>query len=101
VFLLAGPATNLASLAALTGTLGVAATARYVVSISAGALVMGVFADWTYQALGLSAQAVAGSSAEVFPPVVGSAAALFLVATAVEPHLPFRRKRPQPCSGST
>ncbi len=101
VFLLAGPATNLASLAALAGTLGIGATVRYVLAISFGALAMGAVADWTYQVLGLSAQAVAGASAEMFPPVVGSAAALFLVAAAVEPHLTFRRKPPQTCSGST
>ncbi|GAB4270536.1 MAG: SO_0444 family Cu/Zn efflux transporter [Deferrisomatales bacterium] len=101
VFLLAGPATNLASLTALLGTLGVAATARYLLSISVSALAMGTALDAVYSALGVSAGAAAGAGAEVFPPLVGAASALLLVALALWPHLPRRRRDPQTCPGAT
>jgi uncharacterized membrane protein YraQ (UPF0718 family) len=101
VFLLAGPATNMASLTALAGTLGFWATARYLTSICVGALAMGAILEALYLAFGLSAQAVAGASAEVFPPLVGVVSALLLVAVALRPHLPFRRPSSQACSGAT
>jgi len=101
VFLLAGPATNLASLTALAGTLGVAATARYLLSISVSALAMGTALDAVYSVLGVSARAAAGAGAEVFPPLVGAASALLLVALALWPHLPWRRRGPQTCPGAT
>jgi uncharacterized membrane protein YraQ (UPF0718 family) len=101
VFLLAGPATNLASLTALAGTLGIGATARYLAAIGFSALVMGAMADLTYATLGLSAQAVTGKGAEVFPPLVGAASALLLVVLAAWPHLPLRKRGLQECSGAT
>ncbi|MEW6488059.1 MAG: SO_0444 family Cu/Zn efflux transporter [Thermodesulfobacteriota bacterium] len=101
VFLLAGPATNLASLTALAGTLGVGATARYLLSISVSALAMGALLDAIYPALGVSARAAAGAGAEVFPSLLGAASALLLVALALWPHLPGRRRGPQTCPGAT
>lgn len=87
VFLLAGPATNVASLTALAGTLGVRTTLRYLAAICAGALAAGAALDGVYGALGLSAQALVGASAEVFPPAVGAASAAVLIALALWPHL--------------
>jgi uncharacterized membrane protein YraQ (UPF0718 family) len=101
VFLLAGPATNLASLTALTGTLGVGATVRYLVAISAGALGMGLALDGVYGALGLSAQAVSGAAAEIFSPLVGTVTAVLLIALALWPHLPRRKPAPQTCASAT
>ncbi len=96
VFLLAGPATNLASLTALAGPLGVAATARYLAAIAVGALTLGALLDRVYLALGVPARALAGAGAEVFPPAVGTAAALLLVALAAWPYLGRRRRQEPP-----
>jgi len=101
VFLLAGPATNVASLTALAGTLGVRSTARYLLAISVGAVAAGFALDRIYAVLGLSARALVGASAEVFPPAVGLASALLLIALALRPYLPGRRGAPHACSGAT
>jgi len=101
VFLLAGPATNLASVTALTGTLGVRSTARYLVAIAVGSLAAGFALDGLYGALGLSARALIGAGAEVFPPAVGVLSGLVLIAVALRPYLPRRAGAPHACSGAT
>ncbi|GAB4276991.1 MAG: SO_0444 family Cu/Zn efflux transporter [Deferrisomatales bacterium] len=101
VFLLAGPATNVASLTALSRTLGPGATGRYLAAIAVGALGMGLGVDAAYRALGLTAQAVAGAASELFPPAVGVASAAALAALAVWPRLPLRSRSAPACSGST
>lgn len=100
VFLLAGPATNVASVTALARTLGAGATARYLASISAGALGMGFALDAVYGALGVAPRALVGGAAEVFPPAVGAAAALVLIALALRPYLPRGGPAGRPCSGT-
>ncbi|MEW6490327.1 MAG: SO_0444 family Cu/Zn efflux transporter [Thermodesulfobacteriota bacterium] len=87
VYLLAGPATSAASLTVVAGTLGVKTTLRYLAAISCGALAAGASLNWVYGALGLSAQAMVGATAEVFPPAVGAASAAVLIALAVWPRL--------------
>jgi uncharacterized membrane protein YraQ (UPF0718 family) len=87
VYLLAGPATSAASLTVVAGTLGVKTTLRYLAAISCGALAAGAGLNWIYGALGLSAQAMVGATAEVFPPAVGAASAAVLIALAVWPRL--------------
>ncbi len=101
VFLLAGPATNVASLTALAATLGVRSTIRYLVAISVGALAAGLALDWVYGALGLSARALVGASAEVFPPALGAVCAVLLIGLALRPYLPRRGGAPHACSGAT
>lgn len=101
VFLLAGPATNLASLTALSATLGVRTTARYLASICAGALAMGLLLDAVYPALAPAVRGAGAAAAEVFPPAVGWVAAALLVGLAVWPHLPWRRPAGCACTGAT
>jgi len=101
VFLLAGPATNVASLTALAGTLGVRSTIRYLLAICVGALVSGFALDRAYAALGLSARALVGAGAEIFPPAVGVLSALLLIALALRPYLPGQGGAPHACSGAT
>jgi len=101
VFLLAGPATNIASVTALAGTLGVGATVRYLLSISVGAVGMGLALDAAYGAFGVPARALAGAAAEVFPPGVGLVSALLLILLAVRPYLPVRGAAGHACSGAT
>lgn len=104
VFLLAGPATNLATVTALAGTLGVAATARYLLSISVGAVGLGVLLDAAYAGLGIPPTALVGGTHEVLPPWVAWGAALLLVALALGSLLKAweasRHGAPGACSGA-
>jgi hypothetical protein len=67
VFLLAGPATNLASLTVLVGTLGKRATAIYLSSIAVCSVIFGLVVDQIYGYWGFSAQAIVGQASEVVP----------------------------------
>ncbi|MBI9086178.1 MAG: SO_0444 family Cu/Zn efflux transporter [Desulfobacterales bacterium] len=68
VFLLAGPATNMASLTVLTGVLGKRATAIYLSAIALCSVLLGWSLDAIYSATGMSAQALVGQASEVMPP---------------------------------
>lgn len=67
VFLLAGPATNMASLTVLTGVLGKRATAIYLLAIALCSVLLGWSLDVIYSATGMSAQALVGEAAEIMP----------------------------------
>jgi len=67
VFLLTGPATNLASLTVLTGLLGKRATGLYLSSLVVVSVLCGLALDWVYWGLGIQAQAVVGQTAELMP----------------------------------
>ena len=60
VFLLAGPATNIASLTVLTGVLGKRATAIYLTTIAVSAVLFGLLLDQVYRFWGLTARAMVG-----------------------------------------
>ena len=85
VFLLAGPATNMASITVLLGTMGKRATAIYLTSIAVCSVLLGLAVDQVYIALGISAKAVAGQAAEIFPEWVQWAATLMVIAISVKP----------------
>ena len=101
VFLLVGPATNLASLSVLSGTLGLGTTARYLAAIAGTALAMGWLLDVTLPGLGAMVAAGVGGGGEIFPAGLELASALLLVALAVWPRLPLRRGGHHACSGAT
>ncbi len=67
VFLLAGPATNMASLSMLLGVLGKRGTAVYLASIAMVSVLLGLSLDAVYSAAGISAQAAAGRATELVP----------------------------------
>ena len=67
VFLLAGPATNAATISVVYGLFKKRATAIYLSSIAVGAVVMGLLLDSVYRHFGISAQSVAGSAGELLP----------------------------------
>ncbi len=106
VFLLAGPATNMASMTVLFGILGRRAAAVYLAAISIGAVGSGLLLDQIYVAFGKSAQAAIGQTAEVMPLWVEAAAVLILLLISVKPigrilkagvmHLRHFRSRPDP-----
>jgi uncharacterized membrane protein YraQ (UPF0718 family) len=85
VFLLVGPATNIASLTVLTGLLGKRAVAIYLTSIAGVSVMAGLLLDQVYAFSGLSAQASVGHAAEMVPVPVQLAAALILVVISVRP----------------
>ncbi len=85
VFLPAGPATNMASLTVLLGVMGRRSTAVYLGSIAVCSVLMGLAVDEVYAALGISARAVAGQAADLFPAAVQWSAALAVVAISIKP----------------
>jgi len=85
VFLLAGPATNIASLTVLTGILGKRATAIYLTTIAVSAVFFGWVVDQVYASLGLSAQAMVGQASEIIPSWAGLLGALIILSLSVKP----------------
>ncbi len=68
VFLLAGPATNLASLTVLTKVLGKRGVMIYLGSIATVSVLLGLATDWLYGFLGISFQArLATGASELLP----------------------------------
>ncbi|MDH4321566.1 MAG: SO_0444 family Cu/Zn efflux transporter [Desulfobulbaceae bacterium] len=85
VFLLAGPATNIASLSALTGMLGRNATLRYLAMLSISAVTCGLILDWLYAFFDITAKAAVGQAAEIVPYPVKFIGALILIALSMPP----------------
>lgn len=78
VFLLAGPATNIASLGMVYKMLGKKALSIYIFSISACSLLFGFLTDLLYKGLNISAKASIGKTAELIPVQAELAAAVIL-----------------------
>jgi len=85
VFLLAGPATNMASLTVLTGVLGKRATAIYLASIAICAVVFGLIVDQVYAYFGISAQAMVGQASEIVPEWAGLMGAVLILGMSLKP----------------
>lgn len=85
VFLLAGPATNVTSISVLVGILGKRAAGIYLFSIAVISVLGGLALDLVYVGFGLSAQALAGQSAEVLPRWIETPAAILLIALSAAP----------------
>jgi uncharacterized membrane protein YraQ (UPF0718 family) len=85
VFLLVGPATNIASLSMLTGMLGKRATSVYLISIAVSALGCGLLLDWVYQIIGIEPQAIVGQAGEIVPYPVQLISALLILALSIKP----------------
>ena len=85
VFLLVGPATNVASLTVVTGILGKRATAIYLATIAVSAVFFGLVVDQVYTSLGISAQAMVGQASEVMPLWVQGAGAIVVLILSLKP----------------
>ncbi len=85
VFLLVGPATNMATISVLVGLLGKRATALYLVSIAVVSVICGLILDQVYLMSGVSAQAVIGQAAEIIPPWLQLMGAAILLGLSVKP----------------
>ncbi|WP_410507999.1 SO_0444 family Cu/Zn efflux transporter [Methanosarcina hadiensis] len=79
VFLLAGPATNAATITMVARFLGKRSAALYVGVISVCALGAGILLDWLYLTLGISATATLGSAEELLPESVKAGFAIILL----------------------
>nr|WP_319395535.1 SO_0444 family Cu/Zn efflux transporter [uncultured Desulfobacter sp.] len=80
VFLLAGPATNAATMGVVKSMFGTRALAIYLGMISICSLAMGALLDLIYKLLAIQPAVVMGKAAEVIPYSVELAAALILAA---------------------
>ena len=85
VFLLVGPATNMATISVLVGLLGRRATVVYLTCIGVTAVIFGLALDGIYAAYGLSAKATVGQAGELIPYPVQLGAALVILALSVRP----------------
>lgn len=92
VFLLVGPATNMASLSVLFGFLGKRATALYLAAIVVMSVISGLVLDMVYGMIGVSAQATVGQASEIIPMPVKLAGVVILAAISVKPLLNILRR---------
>ena len=85
VFLLVGPATNMASLSILTGLMGKRAALRYLLVLAISSVSFGLLLDKVYQWAGISAQAVVGQASEFMPHSIQLVGAIILIILSVKP----------------
>ena len=78
VFLLAGPATNAATINIVKNIFNTRALVIYLSMISITSLAMGFFVDWIYAVSGIQASAVAGQASQIIPYPVQLVAAMVL-----------------------
>jgi len=78
VFLLAGPATNAATINIVKNIFNTRALVIYLSMISICSLAMGFFIDWIYTVSGVQASVVVGQAAEIIPYPVQLVSALVL-----------------------
>ncbi len=103
VFLLAGPATNVATLSMVSGLLGKRSLVIYLSSIAACSIAMGLLADFLYATFQIQPMAIAGQAAELFPDWVKNGAAFLLLLLLGNTFRHTRKStavEPCTCSGS-
>ena len=79
VFLLAGPATNVATLSMVSGLLGKRSLVIYLSAIVACSFAMGLLVDFLYATFQLQPTAIAGQAAELIPDWLKTGAAFVLI----------------------
>jgi uncharacterized membrane protein YraQ (UPF0718 family) len=85
VFLLVGPATNMASLSILTGLMGKRSMLRYLAVLALSSVVFGLIIDQVYSWSGITAGAVVGQAAEVMPYWLQLPATALLIILSIKP----------------
>lgn len=85
VFLLVGPATNMASITVLGSLIGKRATALYLVVLATTSVLWGLLVDGIYAQTGLSAKAVMGQAAELLPFEVQLVSAILVLLLSAKP----------------
>lgn len=107
VFLLAGPATNLASAGLLHRELGLRATVAYLAGIAASSVGLGLLTDLLLRGMKFSPALQVGAAAEWMPLPISLAAAVMLGLLAIKPLrrlvrslLPSRQRQDHHCAPS-
>ncbi len=95
VFLLAGPATNAATINIVKNIFNTRALMIYLSMIAICSLSMGFFVDWVYGFLGIEAQAVVGQASEMIPHQIQMIAALILTALIIYNFLINLKQNPK------
>jgi uncharacterized membrane protein YraQ (UPF0718 family) len=85
VFLLVGPATNMASLSVLVGLLGKRSTAIYLGAVASVSVLAGLLLDGVYNLSGISVKAVMGQAAQIIPGPMQIFCTLIIVAISIRP----------------
>ena len=85
VFLMAGPATNITSLAVVTGILGKRATVIYLASIAVFAVLSGLLLDFAYGYFGFSVVAMIGHNHGMVPDLLKYAGVAVLMVISIKP----------------
>ena len=85
VFLLVGPATNIASFALLKQELGLKVTGMYLFGLSVFSLMMGLSLEWLLVAQNWQIEASLGEAHTMLPAVVSWASAFILIFLAIKP----------------
>jgi len=85
VFLLVGPATNIASFALLRRELGLKVTLMYLFGLSAFSLVMGLLLEWLLVIQGWHIQAQLGETHAMLPAMISWVSAFLLIFFAIKP----------------
>jgi uncharacterized membrane protein YraQ (UPF0718 family) len=85
VFLLVGPATNIASMSVLVGLLGKRATAVYLAAIASVSVAAGLVLDLIYRNIGIDAGAVMGQAGEIVPGWLQILGAAILIGVSIRP----------------
>jgi uncharacterized membrane protein YraQ (UPF0718 family) len=85
VFLLVGPATNIASFALLKNELGLKVTLVYLAGLSVFSLLMGLLLEWLLATQGWHITAALGESHAMLPGIVSWASALLLLFLMIKP----------------
>ncbi len=94
VFLMAGPATNIATLGIIGKTLGRRAMAGYLAGVMGVALAAGLGTDHLVQQWGIDIQAQLAAGDDIVPPWIAWGSLLILTLAALRPFLPGRRPHP-------
>jgi uncharacterized membrane protein YraQ (UPF0718 family) len=79
VFLLVGPATNVATLSMVSGMLGKRSVVIYLAAIVVCAFAMGLFTDFLYATFQIQPTATAGQAGEILPEWLKTGAAFLLI----------------------
>jgi hypothetical protein len=101
VFLLAGPATNAATITMVTKFLGKRSAVLYLTMIAVCSLIFGLLLDLLYFRMGIEASSIAGSASEVLNPWIKSAFALLLIPFIIHGIYKQRKLKKDKTSSST
>jgi len=85
IFLLVGPATNIASFALLRQELGTKVTVMYLFGLSVSSLLMGLLLEWLIDTQGWHIKAYLGEAHTVLPGIVSWVSAFILLFLAIKP----------------